>query len=431
MKLRYMAAAYAAILLLLAGWILWQTDAGEQGGVDMVWYNAQCREIEEALDSGTDRAEVEEAFGCHVLLLSDEDYKLRLNELIMSQAVLFDYERDGELLGRIGWQQSKNHYEQLEEELRERVIIFCLFALLLGGGLLFWVYLAFVRPFLSLKQFSAQIAKGNLDMPLPMRKHNYFGAFTESFDLMREELKRARESEYRANRSKKELVAQLSHDIKTPLAAIRAVCELLEVKEKNQDTLEKVGVIQSRTEMIEQLVDNLFHATMEELQALKVETAEERSTVIEEMFGELRYYGEIKLLNSVPECLVYMDKLRLSQVIDNVVNNSYKYAGTPIEVVFGEERDGIRVMIRDSGPGVPQEELPLITEKFYRGSNTAGKSGSGLGLYLAGMFMERMGGGMECYNDGGFVVRLFLKKAGAAFFPELTESKALKDTAKE
>lgn len=410
MKLRYMAAAYVAALFLLAGWMLWQINAGEQSGVDMVWYNSRYREVEKALEGGTDRAEVERTFGCYVLFLSDEDYKLKLNELQMSQAVLFDYERDGELLGRIGWQQAKNHYEQMEEELRKRVIIFSAASLLLGAGLLFWVYLAFVRPFLSLKRFSAQIAKGNLDMPLPMQKHNYFGAFTESFDLMREELKRARESEYRANRSKKELVAQLSHDIKTPLAAIRAVCELMEVKEKKQDTLEKIRVIQSRTEMIEQLVDNLFHATMEELQALKVETAEERSTVLGEMFGELRYYGEIRLLNSVPECLVYMDKLRLSQVIDNVVNNSYKYAGTPIEVVFGEENDGITVLIRDSGPGIPQEELPLITEKFYRGSNTAGKSGSGLGLYLAGMFMERMRGGMECCSDNGFSVRLFLKK---------------------
>lgn len=410
MKLRYMAAAYGAALLLLAGWILWQANTGEQGGVDMVWYNGQCREIVKALEGGTDRAEVEEAFDCYVLFLSDEDYKLKLNQLIASQAVLFDYEKDGELLGRIGWQEARNHYKRMEEELRRKAVLFCVLSLLLGAGLLLWVYLAFVRPFSELQQFSARIAKGNLDMPLPMRKRNYFGAFTESFDIMREELKRARESEYMANRSKKELVAQLSHDIKTPLAAIRAVCELLQVKEKKQDTLEKIRVIQSRTDMIGQLVDNLFHATMEELQALKVETAEERSTVIEEMFGELRYYGEIRLKNRAPECLVYMDRLRFSQVIDNIVNNSYKYAGTPIEVVFGEENGGIWAEIRDSGPGVSTEELPLITGKFYRGSNTAGKSGSGLGLYLAGMFMERMGGGMECCSDGGFVVKLFLKK---------------------
>lgn len=410
MKLRYIAAAYAAALLLLAGWILWQTDVPERGAVDMVWYNVQYRGIGEALESGTDRSEVEEAFDCYVLFLSDEDYRLRLNELTSSRAVILDYERDGEIVGKIGWQEARNHYELLEEELRKKAVAFCVLSLLLGAGLLFGVYLAFVRPFLELKRFSSLIARGNLDVPLPMRKRNYFGAFTESFDIMREELKRARESEYRANRSKKELVAQLSHDIKTPLAAIRAVCELLQVKEKNPDTLEKITVIQGRTDLIGQLVDNLFHATMEELQALKVEAAQEPSTVIGEMLGELQYYGEIRIKNHVPECLVYMDKLRFSQVIDNIVSNSYKYAGTPIEVFFGEENDGIRVEICDSGPGVSPEELPLITGKFYRGSNASGKSGSGLGLYLAGMFMERMGGGMECSGDGGFKVRLFLKK---------------------
>jgi len=80
---------------------------------------------------------------------------------------------------------------------------------------------------------------------------------------MREELKRARESEYEANRSKKELVAELSHDIKTPVATIKAVCEVLCVKEKNQDTLEKVEVIANKAEMIDSLVGNMFHATLE------------------------------------------------------------------------------------------------------------------------------------------------------------------------
>ena len=57
-----------------------------------------------------------------------------------------------------------------------------------------------------------------------------------------------------------------------------------------------------------------------------------------------------------------------------------------------------------------EKELPLIIEKFYRGNNAKGKAGSGLGLYLANMFMERMQGGMEYYNENGFVVRLFLRK---------------------
>lgn len=255
--------------------------------------------------------------------------------------------------------------------------------------------------------FSRQVAKGNLDFPLPVKKHYYFGAFTESFDLMREELKRARESEYQANKSKKELMAELSHDIKTPVATIQAACEVLQNKEKNPYTLEKVALIGGKAKMIHKLVDNLFHATLEELTVLKVEPVEESSLCIEGMFSELEYYGEMKMTGDVPECLVYMDKLRLQQVIDNCLNNAWKYAGTTVEVSFQEQEDGIRIKIRDNGKGVAEEDLPLILEKFYRGSNSKGKEGSGLGLYLAKLFMEQMKGGMECYNENGFVVQLF------------------------
>ena len=205
-------------------------------------------------------------------------------------------------------------------------------------------------------------------------------------------------------------MAELSHDIKTPIATIQATCEVMQVKEKNPDTLEKVALIDSKARMIHKLVDNLFHATLEELTVLKVEPTEESSLCIEEMFSDLQYYGEMKLMGKVPECLVYMDKLRLQQVIDNCLNNAWKYAGTPVEITFQEQEKGIRIQIRDKGKGVPEEELPLILEKFYRGSNTKGKEGSGLGLYLAKLFMEQMKGDMDCYNENGFVVELFLQK---------------------
>ena len=81
--------------------------------------------------------------------------------------------------------------------------------ILAGYVLLAFVYYMFIRPFRELEGFSAEVAKGNLDFRLSMKKRNMFGAFTESFDIMREELKNAREREYQANISKKELVAEL------------------------------------------------------------------------------------------------------------------------------------------------------------------------------------------------------------------------------
>ena len=100
----------------------------------------------------------------------------------------------------------------------------------------------------------------------------------------------------------------------------------------------------------------------------------------------------------------------MQQVIDNCLNNAWKYAKTPVHVSFIEQTDGIRIKIRDEGEGVAEDELPLIMEKFFRGSNAKGKEGSGLGLYLAKTFMEQMKGDMEYYNENGFVVQLFIRK---------------------
>lgn len=267
-----------------------------------------------------------------------------------------------------------------------------------------------IRPFERLQRFSLQTAKGNLDFPLPVQKQDFFGVYAESIDLMREELKRARESEDQANRSKKELVAELSHNIKTPIATIKAACELVRLKEQNEETLKKLAVIETKADTVECLANNMFQASLEELTKLKVEAVAEESRVIEKLIQNLNFYGQMEQEGSIAECLLWLDPLRLEQALDNIVSNSYKYARTKMKVSFREIQGGIVIRLQDQGPGVPDAELSCITDKFYRGSNAKGKSRSGLGLYLARLFLEKMGGGLECYHCDGFVVELFLQK---------------------
>ncbi len=410
MKLRYPAAVFTVLILIAMAYFWKATDADEQVAVDMVYYNKELQEISKAVGDGREKREIETAFDCSLYFIGEEDYKASVNDAIVSGFVVLDYEEDGVVAGKVVWDREIRRTQEWKQEFRESVMVTCALILLAGYLLLIFIYLRFIRPFDKLGRFAGEVAKGNLELPLPMEKHNFFGAFTESFDLMREELKNAREKEYQANVSKKELVAELSHDIKTPVAAIKATCEVMEIKEKNPDTLEKVKVIEAKADTIDHLIGNMFHATMEELQMLKVEPTEESSKVIPEMFEQLRFYGDICLRNDIPECLLYMDKLRLTQVIDNIVNNSFKYAKTQVNVSFAEKENGVTIEIRDQGPGVSQEELVLIAEKYYRGSNAKGATGSGLGLYLAKSFVEQMKGSMECHNENGFVVTLFLQK---------------------
>ena len=100
----------------------------------------------------------------------------------------------------------------------------------------------------------------------------------------------------------------------------------------------------------------------------------------------------------VPDCLLFADKLRLQQVFDNIFANSYKYADTKIETAVWLEESYLAVSIEDYGGGVDESELPLLKEKFKRGSNTKDIEGAGLGLYISDYCMERMKGRLDVEN---------------------------------
>ena len=187
------------------------------------------------------------------------------------------------------------------------------------------------------------------------------------------------------------------------------------------DTIEKLGYIKDKSDVINELVDNVFRATEDEIDEIKVIARETESTVIESFFESYKDCANIIFDDHIPACLVLIDKLRMKQVIDNVISNSLKYANTDIHVSFVESeelasKDGsmskfIKIKIKDEGSGVCDEDLPRIIEKFARGKNAEDKSGYGLGLFLVNFYMEKQGGGMNYYNDNGFVVELLVRKA--------------------
>lgn len=269
-----------------------------------------------------------------------------------------------------------------------------------------------VKPFTKLKGFAERVAGGNLDIPLEMDRQNLFGAFTESFDIMRFELRQARLAEAQANTSKKELVAKLSHDIKTPVASIKAVSEVgLAVTENGKDKANYTQII-AKADQINTLVTNLFTATLEELQQLTVTPANIESGRVKTMLENADYLHRA-YIPEIPACLVFADGLRLQQVFDNIFANSYKYAKTEIAVTAEKTDKYILITIEDSGGGVPQEELPTLKEKYRRGSNSANTEGAGLGLYISDYFMKEMGGELNIENGAhGLKATVALRLSG-------------------
>ncbi|MWC30792.1 sensor histidine kinase [Paenibacillus sp. MMS18-CY102] len=336
-----------------------------------------------------------------------------MNDAVKHNSTIVDIIIDRQIAGKAI---VMNDYKQAIESIMDRLtwavgIAFVLLAAMCGFYTV-WLNQAIFRPFKRLQSFAAHVARGNLDIPLHMGKNNPFGAFTESFDLMRDQLAAARQSEYEANRSKKELVASLSHDIKTPVASIKAVSELMLVKAEDDKTTRQLKTIYSKAEQIHLLITDMFHATMEEMTELTVTVSEQSSGMLQEMFMNADYEGRVHC-EPIPPCLVLMDADRLQQVVDNVISNAYKYASTAV-TIRSECKDGhLAVSIMDYGPGVDADELPLLFNKFYRGTNVQGQSGTGLGLFISRYFMKNMQGEMECYSrSDGFTVVLRLMLAG-------------------
>ncbi|MCL1807446.1 MAG: HAMP domain-containing histidine kinase [Oscillospiraceae bacterium] len=261
-----------------------------------------------------------------------------------------------------------------------------------------------IKPFHRLEQFAAEVAKGNLDFPLAIQRENIFGEFSWAFDFMRSELKTSRENEESAKRENKALIAAISHDIKTPVSSIRAYAEGLQ---KGMDTTPErreryLSVILKKADEVAKLTDDLFLHALSDMEKLQLEIKPYNAKkliggILDPFFAE---YGERIRMTEVPDVTVSADEKRLSQVFENIIANAVKYApGSAVDISFNLEDDLLLCEIRDFGNGIPPRDMPFVWNRFYRGENTEGVSGSGLGLYIVRYIIEKCGGSVRLQNS--------------------------------
>lgn len=416
---KFIIAFAVFMAIVMAVFLIGIRSVGESER-DIIDYNLTVHQIQNDLMKGIPSETVEENYDC-IIILDTALENEKVAECFKRGDLVMDLSLNGEYAGKVSFPDDYNKIKESKNSI-SRLFIICWGAILIGGFVLFAaLYVLYIKPMNELERFSVQIANGNLSEPIPMNRANMIEGFVSAFDMMREQLIESKEREMASEKARKSLVTDLSHDIKTPVSVIKAACEMLELKigknkslEENEkaDAIGKITVISDKAETINSLMSNVMHYTLEELEELKVNVKDENTQEVTRIFSNLMGYDNIIMDNEIKPCIVKVDKLRLEQVIDNVVGNSNKYAGTDIHVDFSEaENDFIKIRIRDEGPGVKEDELPLLTEKYFRGSNSEEQTGYGLGLYLVKWYMDKMGGGMEYYNDNGFVVELFLKKA--------------------
>ena len=290
----------------------------------------------------------------------------------------------------------------LEESVGINGIVMCTLTIIFMAMVFLYVYINILRPFDKMKDYASEVAKGNFDLPLNYERSNYFGAFTWAFDSMRKEITRSRMAEREAIENNKTVIATLSHDIKTPITSIRAYAEGLE---ENLDTSQErrsryLEVIMRKCDEVTELTNDLFLHSLSDLNMLQMQPEEfELVPFLKQSISEIAAEREDVLFRK-PDIspVIYVDKKRINQIVENLINNSRKYAKTNIIVSITQSNDIVSIHFRDKGPGIPDEDMPFITDKFYRGKNVGDENGSGLGLYIVRYIAEQSGGSLELIN---------------------------------
>lgn len=274
-----------------------------------------------------------------------------------------------------------------------------------------YVKIKIIAPFDKLKNVPYELSKGNLTLPLKENKSRFFSRFIWGVDLLRENIEHQKKRETELQREKKTLLLSLSHDIKTPLSAIKLYAKALSKglyseKEKQLEIAENINL---KADEIESYVSRIITASKENFLSMEVNSGE---FYLSRLVTDIENYYSEKLsliktdfeVGRYDDCLIKGDIDRSIEVIQNIVENAVKYGdGKSIYVDFSEEDNCILVSVKNSGSTLSSKELPHIFESFWRGSNSEKQGGSGLGLYICRQLMHKMGGEVFAEIHGEFI----------------------------
>ena len=298
----------------------------------------------------------------------------------------------------------------------------CVFGALLALmiGLLYYIRGHIIVPFDRLNDVPKELARGNLAVPIPEEKSRFFGKFTWGVNLLRESIEESRKKEIMMQRDKKLLLLSLSHDIKTPLSAIKLNAKAL-AKGLYKDAEKRRAAalsINTRADEIERFVSEITKAASEDFMSFEVTQGEAfLSTVITRI--KARYAPQLAMsetelaIQKYDDCILSCDPDRLAECLQNLIENAIKYGdGRRIEISF-DKMDGCELItVSNTGCTLEAKELPQIFESFHRGNNADRVQGNGLGLFICRRLMGLMNG--EVYadiHDECFCITLVVKMA--------------------
>ena len=269
-----------------------------------------------------------------------------------------------------------------------------------------WIYRSIATPLVKLKKATQNIKEGNLDFVLEVEGYDEFSELCRDFEEMRKRLKESAEEKVLMDKENKELISNISHDLKTPITAVKGYVE--GIMDGVADTPEKmeryVKTIYNKTNEMDHLINELTFYSKIDTNRIpytfsKLNVEDYFSDCAEEVGLELETRGiELVYANYVESGVqVIADGEQIRRVIHNIISNAIKYMDKPkgiIQIRVKDVGDFIQVEIEDNGKGIAAKDLPSIFDRFYRTdvSRNSSKGGSGIGLSIVKKILEDHGG---------------------------------------
>ena len=269
-----------------------------------------------------------------------------------------------------------------------------------------WIYRSIATPLVKLKKATQNIKEGNLDFVLDVEGNDEFSELCQDFEEMRKRLKESAEEKIILDKENKELISNISHDLKTPITAVKGYVE--GIMDGVADTPEKmdryVKTIYNKTNEMDHLINELTFYSKIDTNRIpytfsKLNVEDYFSDCAEEVGLELETRGiELVYANYVESGVqVIADGEQIRRVIHNLISNAIKYMEKPkgiIQIRIKDVGDFIQVEIEDNGKGIAAKDIVYIFDRFYRTdvSRNSSKGGSGIGLSIVKKILEDHGG---------------------------------------
>lgn len=309
------------------------------------------------------------------------------------------------------------------------VLFFGLILILIitNGLLTYFVSKSIIRPIRHLQLAAKRIKEGNLSAPIQPMSKDEFGQLAQGFEEMRLQLKESVEIQEAYEENRKELIANISHDLKTPITTIKGYVEGIQDGVANSpEKMERyIKTIHKKSLDLDYMIDELFLYSKLDLQRLPFQFETIRfDSYLKDLVEELRFDVEGKNVSINLEIenggdfLIRGDREHLKRVITNIVGNSLKYndkRDKELSFQLLSTASHLLFKLRDNGSGIAKDSLPFIFDRFYRVDEARGteKGGSGLGLSIAKRIIEEHHGTIwaESKKDEGTTILFTLEKA--------------------